>query len=141
MRKILSLVLASVLLIYLGVVAFGYDSTGNDTFTYEFGSLIGTQLSMGKVGGKKVIGFSTDIDKLSVYGNNTKLYATVEVVLRATGVTVGEEQAPITTNKLSIEYNWQCSSSAGNNNEVTSYGAHEVRGYNSYVVYTELVGV
>lgn len=141
MKKIMSIVIASLLLLYLGIFAFGYDSAGNDTYTYEFGSLIGTQLSIGKINGKKVIGFSTDIDKASVYGNDTKLYAVVEVVVQSTGSTVGEEQAPITTNKLRTEYSWQCNSNAGNNNPVTSYGAHEVRGYNAYVVYTELVGV
>lgn len=141
MKKITAIILSITLLLLLGISAFAGDEDVNSIQTYEFGTLTGTQTNAGKIAGRKIIGFNTKIDKLSVYDNDTKLYATVEVVLRSTGETIGGDRAEVTTNKLRTGYSWECHTYTGNNNPVTSYGAHEVRGYNAYVVYTELVGV
>lgn len=142
MKKFVAALMTVVLMFSFAISSVAVKKAENFEDVYEFGALNGYQLYSGKNDlSRKLIYFETEINKLSVYGNDTKLYAVVEVVLQSTGATIGGDRAMVTTNQLWTGYNWECHSSTGNNNKVTSYGAHEVRGYNSYVVYTKLVGV
>lgn len=141
-KRIISFILTIALMLSFSVLSFAAKSTTNYDDYYEFGRLTGYQVDSGiSPVGRKQISFSTSITKLSAYGNDTTLYAVVEVVLQSTGATIGGDQAMVLTNKLETGYTWECHTNRGNNNPVTSYGAHEVRGYNAYVVYTELVGI
>ena len=140
-KKVLTVILALLITASFSTAAFAAYTEDSDTlYYYEYGTLKGWQSYGGKQSGRKIIVFSTDISHLSSEGAVTRLYATVEVVLRSSGEKVGTDRSE-SSGRLSTSYYWKSHSDRANNNEISSYGAHEVRGKAAKVIYTEIWGL